>query len=62
MMKAQWSSDTLGSVYSMTQHNIPEDLSLQQHHCGDPKLTVSTGKTMGLCNSANYEEALQRMK
>ena len=41
IMKAQLSSDTLGSVYSMTQHNIPEDLSLQQHHCGDPKLTKS---------------------
>jgi len=41
MMKAQWSSDTLGSVYSMTQHNIPEDLSLQHHHYGDPKLTKS---------------------
>ena len=39
MMKAQWSPDTLGSIYSMTQHNIPEDLSLQQHHCGDPKVT-----------------------
>jgi hypothetical protein len=41
MMKAQWSSDTLGSIYSVTQHNIPEDLSLQQHHCADPKLTES---------------------
>jgi len=41
MMKAQWSSDTLGSVYSVTQHNIPEDLSLQHHHYGDPKLTKS---------------------
>jgi hypothetical protein len=41
MMKTQWSFETLGSVYSVTQHNFPEDLSLQQHHCGDRKVTIS---------------------
>jgi hypothetical protein len=32
-MKALWCSKTSGITHPMTQHHIPQDLNLQQHHC-----------------------------
>jgi len=36
-MKARWSFKMLEAIHSTTQHHIPKDLSLQQHHYGNLK-------------------------